>query len=97
MSDQKPMTVDEAVDLYPEQWILMRVTACEEGGFPTEGFVVAHSKRRGSIQPAVIRAVTTAKQEGAHYYVFYGQHDLRTVEEWRAVLREAALQVSRET
>jgi hypothetical protein len=63
----RPITIDEASDHYPDEWVFMRVTACTEHDTPTEGIVVAHSRRRGSLNLAIIRALSTAREESADY------------------------------
>lgn len=65
------LSVDEASAAYPGQWILMRVTACDQDDVPSQGVVVATGRTRSSIQPAVMQAVTSAKEIGAQYYVLF--------------------------
>lgn len=80
-----PLTVDEAVELYPDEWMLMQVTELEQG-VPSRGLIVAHTKTRDAIQATVIETLTSAKRTGKKYYLFCGFHRLHSAEEWRDAL-----------
>src|SRR5437762_3559735 len=41
--DPEYLTRDEAVRLYPGQWVLMRVTEMDPQGWPAKGQILAHA------------------------------------------------------
>jgi hypothetical protein len=45
----EPMTVDEARDRYPGEWVLMRVFEFDEHHHPLRGYVLRHSRSRKAI------------------------------------------------
>jgi hypothetical protein len=73
----QPLTINEASERHPNEWILMRVTARDEYDVPTLGLIVAAAKKRNDIQPAVLDAVAGAGQTGEEYYVFRGYKRLQ--------------------
>ena len=79
--ERQPISVEEAMAAYPDQWILMRVTACNEYDAPTHGIVVATDPSRDGIQPAVMEHLLAARASGNRYSVFFG-HTSTPEEEW---------------
>ena len=78
----QPVSVEEAMAAYPDQWILMRVTACNEYDAPTHGIVVATDPSRDGIQPAVMEHLLAARVTGSRYYVFFAHTRPSSDEEW---------------
>lgn len=46
-------TVEETITLHGGEWILMKVTAFDEDGWPERGLVLAHSPHRSDISEAL--------------------------------------------
>ncbi len=83
------LSFDEIVALHPGEWILLRVTAVE-GGWPSQGEVLAHDASRTAITNAWADVVRS-KRPDDRYYVFPACDSIRTGAELRealAVLRE---------
>jgi hypothetical protein len=80
--------MDEAVALYEGEWILMKVTAFEDG-WPSRGEVLAHSPAREEVAAADKRLVGSSPEPGARYSVFQAYRHLRTGDEMREALKEA--------
>ena len=68
------MTVNEVAEVYPEQWILMRVTGQNEHQMPWRGHILAASPDRTRITEALAREPRPSELPAglppAHYYVF---------------------------
>jgi hypothetical protein len=82
------VSVDEAVALYPGEWIALRVTEENEYKQPSRGQVVAHNKSGARVWKAVGRLVRPVKT-GDRYYVFFGAARGYTGEDLRAALAKA--------
>jgi len=54
-------SVDEVSEVFLDEWILMRVTG-REHGVPARGEIIEHAKRRKDIQPRVLEAIDSMKQ-----------------------------------
>jgi hypothetical protein len=67
----RPITIDEASDLYPDEWVFMRVTACTERDTGIEGLVIRHSKRWGSVKPVVMKHLPISEEERGQYRLFH--------------------------
>lgn len=78
------LSVDEIITLYPDEWVLMRVTAAESG-WPSHGEVIVHSASRARITEAWSTVVGTRAPED-HHYVFQAYRHIRTGAEAREVL-----------
>ena len=82
------ISVEEAIDRYPEQWIAMEVTAYDENQWPTHGYVVAHGRSNKRVWRAVtklLRAVPPGDPP-IDIDVFIGRHMLRTWDEVKQAL-----------
>jgi hypothetical protein len=70
----RPYSVDEVIALYPKEWILMRVTEHDDEGWPSRGYVLAHSMSRDDISDVFQREPARADMplEVRHqpYYIF---------------------------
>ena len=83
------LTVDEAIERYPNQWIVMCVTA-EEHGWPSAGFVMGHyrsNKRASDKRCQIFRDVIDLP---GPVYMFPGYAMIRTVDEARKALADLA-------
>ena len=85
-----PISVDEAADLYPGEWILMKLTAYDENRLPAAGWILAHGKTRRSINKTFVKALEEDLNPALPYYIFQGYHYLRTGERWQEVLDKLA-------
>ena len=94
-TDPESVSVDEAVELYPEQWILMRLTDTGYDATQHTGVVVAHAVTRGGIQAKVLKFVTTANDSGSKYSLFFGYRRIRTDAEWDEALARDATRFDR--
>jgi hypothetical protein len=83
------VSVDEAVDLYRGEWILMRVTRFDEKREPLAGVVVAHARSHGRVFTKLSKEME-AKEPRASYYIFLGEPRGRTGEDLRKQLEELA-------
>ncbi len=86
-NEQRTLTVDEASELYRDQWILMRVTEGDDTGFPLAGVVVTTSRTREGIQPAVMEHFVH-RQPRIPHFVFFGYRRIRSYDEWLRVLQQ---------
>jgi hypothetical protein len=68
------MTVNEAAEVYPDQWVLMRVTGCNEYRMPWCGHILAASPDEREITAALGREPRPSELPAgvppAHYYIF---------------------------
>jgi len=86
-SDQSDvLSWDEIVKRYEGQWVLIEVTK-SEGGWPSEGIVLAHAQKRSGVSKAVVK-LDRAPKPGAKYHALEAVHYLRTGEEVRRHLEE---------
>jgi hypothetical protein len=85
-SESRPLTVDEAVELYPNEWMLMRVTDQGQGDGEFKGVIVAHRKTRRGIQNTAMKTFMAAKQSGERHYLFFGFRRFRTLADWQAAV-----------
>ena len=63
------MSVDEILDRYHGEWILLRTTASELG-WPTHGEVLAHSKRRATVEKRLDALLPALRASGARHTIF---------------------------
>jgi len=54
-SEEDVLTMAEATQEYPEEWLAMRVTRRDSNGQPMEGVVIAHDKDKRLIRTSTIR------------------------------------------
>ena len=82
------ISVKEAVDRYPEQWIAMEITAYDENQWPTHGYVVAHGRSNKRVWRAATKRMTAVPpgDPPIDIDVFIGRHMLRTWEEVQQAL-----------
>jgi hypothetical protein len=96
-SDAREMTVDEAVEVYANEWIFMEVTERDEKDAPLQGIVLDHHRRRDHIQPTImkkieeLKAVGKAPERVLGYHVFYGVRLYRTKADWEEYKKQTGL------
>jgi len=54
-AEEDILTIAEAIQEYPEQWLAVRVTGRDSNGQPTEGVVVGHERDKRSLRTNTIR------------------------------------------
>lgn len=79
----RPMTVNEAAEAYPGEWILMMVTEHDERQHPVAGIVVVHDRRRSALVEPTIAFCKRPPPEARGFYTFSGPR-FRTRAEWEA-------------
>ena len=84
--EPRPMTIDEAVEAHPGQWMLIRVTARDKYDAPAEGVVVANAPTRDRIQDAILDHLVRRRPD-ASYYLTSGYKRLRTREEFQQLVQ----------
>ena len=88
------LSVDEAVDLYANEWIFMAITERDERGHPTRCIVLDHHPRERVIEPNVLKTLLEVKAAGKApegvlgYQVVYGVRLFRTTAEWLEYQRQ---------
>jgi hypothetical protein len=86
-ADQQPVTVNEASDMYPGQWILMLVLETDEHDEPLTGLIVTTGPTRDSIQDAVMEHVV--RRRDGHYFVFSDLKRIHSRREWEEIMERA--------
>ena len=79
------VSVDDAAEAHPGQWILMKVTEVSAYDAPVAGIVVATSPTRDGIQPILMDRLVHNPPDG-RYLTLFGGKIPRTPEEWRELL-----------
>jgi hypothetical protein len=83
------LSLDEIADLYPEERILLRITAYDEDKIPSHGEVVGHWPWVRASDPLVSEALSRALDETDDcYFLFQAVHYIRSGEEMRKALEE---------
>lgn len=80
---QEVLTVDEIVERYYRQWILLQITERKDG-WAEAGTVVVRGPTRDSIQAPTLGILSTAPETGREYYLFRALPRYRNWDEWRA-------------
>lgn len=83
-----PLPIEEIYPIYPNEWVVVKVTALDEQQRISHGEVLAHSISRKTVSRALLRA--HREDPGVRTYLFPGGPRAATVEEWREHLAEAA-------
>ena len=84
------ISVKEAIDRYPEQWIAMEVTAYDEDGWASHGYVVTHGKSNKRVWQAATKRMMADPPPDGSVEVFIARHMLRTWEEVKQALDRLA-------
>ena len=87
-AEHELISVDEASDRYPLEWILLKVTRFSEAHEMSHGYVLAHTKSRKQISKVIARS--DREDPGALLYTFLGGTKVLSQEEWRRRLDELA-------
>ena len=66
-------SIAELLKAFPDQWILMSVTKCNERHEPARGIVVARSKNRKQFDSLIDEAASTALP-GSRFLIFFANH-----------------------
>ena len=80
------LSIDEVVARFEGEWVLLEITAVEEG-WPSRGRVVAHGKS-GPVHKALQQRLQPAGRPDGGYYIFQANRRIRTGAELRERLEE---------
>jgi hypothetical protein len=83
------VSIDEAIALFPGQWILMKVTTYDQDHCVSHGEVIAHGSNK-TVEKALSRLSAMGKSPPPSYYLFSAVARLRTGADLRAALDDAA-------
>jgi hypothetical protein len=83
-----PLSIDEAIARYPNEWIFMRVTTKDEHHAPSHGVVLAHDPSRRVLQQAILALLAPAWSKENEYYTFFAHQRIRTREEWSQAIED---------
>jgi hypothetical protein len=68
------MSVDEAIERFRDEWVLMRVIEYDEHHWPAKGYVLAHSRDEAQVTAALAGesspAAPSSGERTEPYYVF---------------------------
>jgi hypothetical protein len=79
------MHVDEISEAYRDEWVLLKITAMDRG-WPTEGEVMAHSKRRSVVEKRLDDLLPALQTAGARYKIYQPYPLITTGAEMMALL-----------
>ena len=82
------LSIDEVAALYEGEWVLMKVTAFEDG-WPSQGEVLAHSPSREAMCKLRSELPPVSPGVKVTYYLFDAYRYIRTGAEMREALEEA--------
>ena len=85
--DAPPVSVDEVIQTYPGEWILLKITDYDESKWPSHGHVVAHSKSHARVWRRLAEVVSRYGWADLPYYVFSAYPHLKTGDEVRQALK----------
>ena len=77
-SEPPELSIDEAADLYPGEWIFMKVLAVDEHDSPVRGQILAHSPHRIGIVQAEKQALSSAERPEHSYWSGQAVHYITT-------------------
>ncbi len=81
------LTINEAAEAFPGEWIFMQVMECDERGEPLAGIVLAHHPKRDGIQPAIMDVIKNPPHHPPGFITYMGPR-FRTNEEWQAYVAQ---------
>ena len=83
------VSVDEVNARYLDEWVIMRVTAYEEGsGWPAEGYVIAHDPSEKRCWDKYRAAEEAGEPREATHYIFVAAPKVRTYAEMLAAMAQ---------
>jgi hypothetical protein len=98
IADQpEELSMDEIIDRYRGQWILMRVTEDDEDGWPARGYLLARAPSQAEILEAeerLPRADAAADGRVLPYYSFLAQHDISSGPEYEAAVMQLVAELT---
>jgi hypothetical protein len=78
------VTLREAEEAHPGQWVLFKITAMDRGHATSNGEVVYHHKDQRLVSRALERL--RESEPDAHVAVFLGGHRFEDIDQWRHFL-----------
>ena len=88
--EQRVISIDEAPDLYPDQWVLMQVTEHSEHGTPRAGIVLAAGSDE-YVLSVMLEDIRSARPRGPYDRFFAYKSRSVDPEEWDDLMTEAML------
>ncbi len=89
-TDVPILTINDAAELYRDEWIFMQVMERDEHQHAAAGIVLAHHPKRDGIQQTILDVIKNPPPDARGFITFRGPL-FRTNEEWHAYLeREQA-------
>jgi hypothetical protein len=87
------LSVDEAAEVYANEWIFMEVTERDEFDAAARGIILDHHPRQDGIDATITEVIAEVKagivpDHVRGYYVFYGVRLFRTKAEWNEYKRQ---------
>ena len=84
------VTVNEATDLFPGEWILMRVSEFDEHHTVTRGEIVTHNRSHARVWATLGKRLSPPPEKPKDlYYLFHGFRHLHTGEAFREAIANA--------
>ena len=85
----EPLSVEDVVTQYRDQWVLLRITDYDEDHWPSEGHVVAHGSEK-RVHKIFAALASTPGAWDPPYYLFCAFPRGRTGDDLRAAIAAAA-------
>ncbi len=79
------MTVNEAAEAYPDEWIFMQIMEYDEHQHPAAGIVIAHDRRRSALTDIEMATVKNPPPDARAFTTYLGPIFCSN-EEWREYL-----------
>jgi hypothetical protein len=92
-SNKNVVSVDEAIDVHPGEWLIMEVFTRKDG-WPDSGIVNAHAPTQSAIWAEFGRALKDKTDPSHTLYVFEAIHLLKTGDEVREALASLSAVIS---
>jgi len=70
--DPHILTVNEAAEAYPGEWIFMKVMKVGERNEPLAGIVLAHHRTQAGINPVVMDVIRNPPMHAPGFYTYNG-------------------------
>jgi hypothetical protein len=81
------VTINEAAEAYPDEWIFFKITEYDEHQHPVAGTVIAHDRRRSALTEIEITVVKNPPSDALGFMTYVGPRFCSN-EEWRAYLAQ---------
>jgi hypothetical protein len=72
----EPLSIDEVMDRYRGEWVLMRVTEHDADGWPVRGYVTVHAPKQNDMLDEMERQPTAPEHARLPLYSFLAEPEL---------------------